>query len=379
MIPELELLLACARLRLEPADRERVQAAVARGIDGNRLFHLAAVHGLLPLLHLHIGRGDVPAPAVIRVEWDATEHAARNLELTRELVTLLRLCGDAGIPLIPLKGPVLAQQIYGRVSLRRISDLDVLLREPDIARVMPILEARGYQMAPHEPTVDDEVERRNSHHVSVVNAEKMLRIELHHCLLRPRARGRWDFDTIAPRLVPLPFMGRTVPMFTPEDLLVYLCEHGAEHTWIRLEWLVAVAELVQSGQVQDWARVTQWAGDLGTTHRVRAALLLANALLGVDISAASIAGARSDDAANRIVTQRLFADPFRTLETPAERFRYMSLTDPSLAARLRRAWTTALTPSAADTALWPLPKALRPLYGVVRPLRLAVRRLRRGL
>jgi hypothetical protein len=179
--------------------------------------------------------------------------------------------------------------------------------------------------------------------------------------------------------VPMPFMGRTVLAFTPEDLLVYLCEHGAEHSWIRLEWLVAVAELVRSGQVGDWERVTRWARELGTTRRVRAALLLANELCGVDVSAASVGHDRSAHAANEIVVGRLLADPFRSLETPAERFRYLFLTDPTPVARLRRCWTTALTPSAADVEALPLPKALFPLYGAVRPIRLAVRRLTRGL
>ena len=184
---------------------------------------------------------------------------------------------------------------------------------------------------------------------------------------------------IAPRLERMQFMGYPVSVLTSEDLLVYLCEHGAEHTWGRLEWLVAVAELVRSGQVRDWTRVRRWAHELGTTRRVDAALLLADELLGTGSTAGPASRERAARAANHaIVLRRLLADPLRTIESPVERFGYLFLTDRTAAARLRRCWTTLLTPSRADTQAFPLPRLLFPLYGVLRPARLIARRFMKG-
>jgi Uncharacterised nucleotidyltransferase len=380
--PEIDLLLACARLRLEPGDLVRARTAVESGIDWNRLLRLAHVHGLLPLLHSHAVRGAVPVPSDVRADLDArardTTH--RNLQLTSELVALLRLCADHAIPVVPLKGPVLAQQVYASVALRRVGDLDLLLREEDLVRCMRLLDARGYQLAPGSAPAEDTFDRRNSHHVSVVDPRRKFKVELHRCLLRPRARGRWELDTIAPRLEQMRFMGWTVSVLPPEDLLVYLCEHGAEHSWSRLEWLVAVAELLRSGQLRDWNRVMRWADELGTTRRVRAALQLADDLFGAIATGAPDRRDRSARAANRaVVLRRLAMDPLRTLESPAERFGYLFLTDRTTAARLRRCWTTLLTPSLADTQAFPLPKSLSPLYRAARPLRLLARRIRRGV
>ncbi len=372
--------MACGRLRLAPGDRARAHAAVARGVGASGQLHLSRLNGLLPLLHLPVARGDVQIPEAARLAVDANADVVRvrNLTLAAELIRLLRLCSAHGFPVVPLKGIVLAQQIYGAVELRRVSDLDLLVREPELERVVHLLEANGYQPC-DLPSQADEIVRSHSHHVAVRHAEKTIRVELHRYLLRPRARGRWDFDEIAPRLTSMEFQGRTVSAFTPEDLLVYLCEHGAEHTWIRLEWLVAIAELVRSGQVQDWERVLRWARDLGTTGRLRAALLLANELLGLDLSAVPVSSDRAAHAANRIVVRRLAGDPFRVLETPGERFGYLFRTDSTSAARLRRCWTTAMTPSAADIEAFPLPRVLFPLYVAVRPIRLAARRVRRGI
>jgi len=380
-LPEIELLIACGRLRLEAGDRARARAAVAAGLDRDRLLRLSTFHGLLPLLYLHVGRGDVELPTDLATELESLAQARtrRNLQLTAELGALLDLCDEQAIPAIPLKGVVLAQQIYGAITLRRVADLDLLVREVDLPRVTRLLAPHGYQADRDTAPADDEFDRHTSHHVTVVNAEKRVRVELHRYLLRPRVRGRWDFDMIAPRLAPAPFMGRHVLMFTPEDLLVYLCEHGAEHSWIRLEWLAAVAELVRSGAVRDWDRVMQWARELGTVRRVHAALLLVSELFGVDVSAAPAVSDRSLRSANQIVINRLVTDPFRPLEAPAERFGYLYRTDPDQLTRLRRCWSTAMAPSAADVELFPLPKVLFPLYGVARPVRLALRRLRRGL
>ena len=380
--PEIDLLLACARLRLEPADLARARAAVERGIDWDRLLRLAHVHGLLPLLHSHAVSGAVPWPADARADLDAgaRDITHRNLALTAELLALLRLCADHAIPVVPLKGPVLAQQIYRSVALRRLGDLDLLVREEDLVRYMRLLEARGYQLAPGSASAEDEFDRRSSHHVAVVDPRRRITVELHRCLLRPRARGRWELDMIAPRLEERRFMGWPVSVLPPEDLLVYLCEHGAEHAWGRLEWLVAVAELLRTGQLRDWARVTRWADQLGTTRRVRAALLLADTLFGANPGGVPVPRDRPAQAANRaVVLRRLATDPLRTLESPVERFGYLFLTDRTATARLRRCWTTLMTPSLADTRALPLPKSLSLLHSAARPLRLVARRIRRGL
>jgi hypothetical protein len=373
--------VACARLRLEPDDLARVHAAVRTGVDWARVLELAKVHGLLPLLHRHVaGRAlSLPPSADAALREQALITAGLSLQLASDLLALLRLGAEHGITVVPLKGPVLAQQVYGSVTLRRIDDLDLLLSERDLMRFVRLLNARGYQPASRSSPVGDDFDRENSHHVSVVDPRRRITVELHHCLLRPRARNRWSLEMIAPRLEQMQFMGYPVSVLTSEDLLVYLCEHGAEHTWCRLEWLVAVAELVRKGHVRDWTRVRRWANELGTTRRVNAALLLADELLGAGSPAGPATSERAGRAANRaIVLRRLLTDPLRTIESPPERFGYLFLTDRTIAARLRRCWTTLLTPSRADTQAFPLPRPLFPLYGVLRPVRLLARRLMKG-
>ncbi|GAG91885.1 unnamed protein product, partial [marine sediment metagenome] len=54
-------------------------------------------------------------------------NAKRNLFLTGKLLRLLELLKDNGILAVPFKGPVLAESVYGDLSLRQFADLDILV------------------------------------------------------------------------------------------------------------------------------------------------------------------------------------------------------------------------------------------------------------
>ena len=72
-------------------------------------------------------------------------NAQKNLRLTGELLRLLDLFQQNAIPIAAFKGPVLAHSVYGHISLREFSDLDVIVHEADLSKAEDILIARGYQ------------------------------------------------------------------------------------------------------------------------------------------------------------------------------------------------------------------------------------------
>lgn len=367
------MLLACARLRLQPEDAARLDAAAGRAIDWDRLLRLAHAHGLLPLLHRHAATGALPVPStwlpVLKSQVDA--NARRALRLSGELVAIVDACADAGLPVASLKGPLLAQQLYGALSLRQIRDLDLLVRHADLQRFVGLLQARGYRPGDHDDPELDALTKQDLHHVSLRHPERRVRIEVHYWLLRPRGRRVHGFDDVAPRLRPVPFLDRQVQVLDGEDLLAYLCEHGAEHAWCRLEWLAGVGELARRVDV---ARTVEsaFARDLGATKRISAAMDLASRLLAAEPQAT-----RRPFTATRFVTRRLRREPARVIESSAERFFYGWFTDPSVASAARRCWTMLLAPSVGDRRALPLPRWLLPLHWALRPFRLIARQIRR--
>jgi hypothetical protein len=73
----------------------------------------------------------MPAEWLARLRMQYMMNAARNMKMTAELLRILDALKEAGIKAMPLKGPVLAQQLYGDVALRQFSDLDILVARED--------------------------------------------------------------------------------------------------------------------------------------------------------------------------------------------------------------------------------------------------------
>jgi len=74
----------------------------------------------------------------------------RNLILEQELFRAISFFKENNITAIPLKGPVLAQCLYGDIALRSASaDLDLLVKEEDFLRAKELLVGLGYNLVSH--------------------------------------------------------------------------------------------------------------------------------------------------------------------------------------------------------------------------------------
>src|SRR4029453_9630381 len=107
-------------------------AGLARAFDGEvdwvDLSHRARGHGLFTLLVHECERAGVDVPATVR-ENCARDHAVASLwhaHLLSSLGTLGEIFSTAGLRVVALKGPLLAERIYPEGALRPSVDLDLL-------------------------------------------------------------------------------------------------------------------------------------------------------------------------------------------------------------------------------------------------------------
>src|SRR5271155_883698 len=114
MTPEAEFLLAVLR---------RTGDAPQASIDWQVLLQLADSHGVLPLFCKEYS-GELPETFLTRVRSQWAESAF----LTSELEHLLHHFSLHGVEVLPLKGPLLGQTLYGSPSLRPCGDLDLLVK-----------------------------------------------------------------------------------------------------------------------------------------------------------------------------------------------------------------------------------------------------------
>ena len=77
--------------------------------------------------------------------------------LTAELIKIMDLYRSQGIQAMPYKGPVLAVQAYGDVTLREFDDLDIVLRQRDMAKANDAIQGAGYR--PRFPSISRPADR----------------------------------------------------------------------------------------------------------------------------------------------------------------------------------------------------------------------------
>ena len=87
-------------------------------------------------------------------------------------------------------------------------------------------------------------------------------VELHWRLCERNASVHLPVGALWQRVTPVALPGMTVSSLAPEDLVLYLCVHGAKHRWERLEWVACVAEIVRNNADLDWHAIFEKGGPL---------------------------------------------------------------------------------------------------------------------
>jgi hypothetical protein len=388
IIPEIELLLLCARVQLDSWQTERIRSLLQGDLDWDTVLRIASRHRIRPLVYWHLRAvcaEAVPAAALDALHQHFYDNAGHNLLLTGELLQLLKLFDGHGIAAIPYKGPALAAGLYGNLSLREISDLDIVVRRQDVLKIKDLMLSQGYGLEYPQCRFNARQEAaflqsQIAHHY-VFRGDDSAVVEIHWQVGAPSFDYFLDLESLWPRLKLIPLAGTMVPGFAPEDLLVLLCLHGAKHSWSNLEWICGVAELVRVHGDMDWKRVMQQAAAVDAKRVVRLGLILATDLLDAPLPLQVLEEACSDEIAGILAT-RLGQELLEETEAPSmigQLFEQLRLF--LFYIRLKESWRGRVgsvrqyvrlitNPNPLDWAFLPLPPSLYFLYHFIRPWRL---------
>ena len=387
---EAQLLLCCARTQVGAANAERIIALLQEDIDWDFLLQLAFNHKLAPLLYRNLEAvcpHNIPASARTELREQIQVDIEGNLVLTKELLYLLALFNQHGIQMVPYKGPVLALSVYGDLALRPSSDLDILVQEGDILQATDLLTSCGYQIlrpfsvARTEKSLQllyvHQLVRKASWAYQLVlsHANRQVLIEL-HWRVTPKHVFSLNPQQLWENLQPVTVAGVTAPTFAPEQLLWFLCVHGAKHQWGRLHWICDVAELIRAHPNLNWEQIVVQAKKFGVERRLYLGLLLAHSLLETPLPKAIETKLESMPQVRALaqqVIERIFDArelttgaqnldsllfPLKAMDRMADRSRYL---------------LHLATPATRDRAIVKLPASLSLLYYLLKPVRLARR------
>ena len=379
--PETALLLQCARTSRSPETTDRIKALIREGIDWDDVLQAAHRHGMAPLLYWHLDAihpEEMPESTLTHLRDYFHATSQRNLFLAGELLRLLSVFTAQEIPIIPYKGPTLAASIYGNLTLREFSDLDILVKRHHVPKAEEVLVSMGYKL--YRSTQTQEA----VHLQSRVRRDFMLGdgksiVELHWGIVPIRYSFPFDTERLWERLEEVRIGGHLVPSLSPEDMLLVLCIHGYKHLWEQLGWICDVAELIRTHQDMNWEQLMAHAKSLDGERMLFLGLVLASDLLGADPPERVRERAWADPTvkaiAERIRAQQLFqetGEPDYLFRAYAQLQLRKSLAHKIGYSRalIRYCVRIAITPSLADREMMSLPDFLSPVYYVLRLIRL---------
>lgn len=283
------LCLMCALV----ADKPEIAAIAASGMtnaewDGFTDL-VVARHRVAPIIAEAMRTSGVvfPSPVTEAIRAEARANGFAALAQKNESLSLAQSLATAGISAIWLKGWPLAEQLYGAPGLRHSNDIDFLVDADQRVAASQCLREAGYvpdeehelraRLITH-PAVRAECKDVQYHH-----AKTGMVVELHW--RTSHFRGWPELHDLDERPVEQTGVGGSGQILVPGPLgqLVYLAEHGQQHLYSRLKWLLDIDRLARLRGLDRLGNDLRQAEAAGAGRAVRLALHLAHRVFAVDV------------------------------------------------------------------------------------------------
>ena len=370
-VPALELLLCCARHQLVTGLSARVGELLEERVDWDALQSLANAHGLSPLLYWNLWKNfsQVLPPAAGKAIQDSFQsNAYRNLLLVKELVDVLRLLASKHISVVPFKGPILAEALYGSIALRQCDDLDIFIRPEDLAAGIKTLVSEGYTPGLKLSPPQQAAWIRSQYEYGLMSPSGAL-IEFQWAIVPRYFSLPLHTEQLWQGLRTIQIGGEDVLALSPENLLLVLCIHGGKHQWKRLVWLSDIAEIIQLHADLDWDYAVRQARAHHAERMLFLGVSLTHTVFGTGLPE-NILRRLAEDKAVMSLNKQVCQTLVHTSETG-------EVTAHAFLIRTRERWIDKvryilrfiLTPTSEEWSLVRLPKIFFPLYSVLRVAR----------
>jgi len=268
-------------------------------VDWGAVVALALKQGVAPLLHHRLqaegGFASVPAPLARQLEEERRTTALVNLRNYGEFRRMAQTLAGAGIPLIALKGLHLAELVYRDISLRPMSDLDILVPRDRVAQCFVVLRSLDYG---HDEELGSAAEamRNTKCNLGLAHEKLGIWLEVHWRLDELPGDVADPIAEVWRSARPAKLGDADTQVMSPEFLLLHVCAHLAcNHAFsFSLRALCDIAQIVQAHPELDWAAVVEHGSRHYWKRGVGASLRLAHDQLGVPVPAQVLADLGGD-------------------------------------------------------------------------------------
>jgi hypothetical protein len=197
----------------------------------------------------------------------------QNLLIKRETEQLLKEFENLGVPVIPLKGTMLAERYFGHYAARGTSDIDLLIHPEHMEAAVKCVRNRGFTEAYQENPV-------HYHHEWFKQAGGLpepLAVELHWSLVQSDTS---QMNMGAAWATSEQLTGyKNVRVLSPSYTFYALCLHGASHQMDSLKYVIDLLHFLERHHEQiNFAWLLKQSELDHTRRRIAAALTVVNHL-----------------------------------------------------------------------------------------------------
>ena len=372
---ETRALLACAAAILEPDRLPAALQALEACPDVDALCRKAGAHGMIG--HLNQVLAVQGGEAARRLSVLQRSLAERGLRQTARLLPAMQLLEQAGIDIMPYKGPVWAERFYGDLTLRNWSDIDVLVPFRRVADARRLLVENGFTDS-HDFNGRLLTQRgRGGGEIALSEKDGDVHLEIHWDVAAGSSRMYLRAESLIGRGERLDLLGRQVLTPCPVDAFLITCLNGAKDHWESVEGLLCAAVQIRDTAPTAWAQMLSAAKRAGCLRRTVVAVAHVSRVFGPETPVAVAAVLARDKAAQALLSELsprgLDAGHSLALEPQLGLLHWRFASEDSLVARLAHGARRFFQPGPEDWSWLVLPPGSRWLYRVLRPGRLAVK------
>lgn len=285
MTSDAELLLLLAACRATFAgDADHAIGDATGCVDWRRLLDMAGRHRVEALAWHSLGPLDLAIPPAIAAAFSARAATIveRNLRTALECAALRRGFDAAGIDLLFVKGLTLGTLAYGTPYLKMGWDIDLLVAPDRVADAAAVLAASGYVRLVPAPPASLAAWHRRRKESAWHKPDGEYHLDLHSGLSDHRHLIE-GIGMGSPRRPVMVAPEIQLATLESDELVAYLCVHGASSAWFRLKWITDLAALLHAADEGEIDRLYARSQELGAGRAAGQALLLANRLYRIPL------------------------------------------------------------------------------------------------
>ena len=304
--PQALVLCACSEDPLASDAASRLRTALDAVTDWPLLGVVASRHGMLSLLNRRVADLCPEAvPAAVRSSWRgaAVTIARRSLLMQRQLLAYFERLAEAGVPALVVKGPALAEQLYGDSTLRNFCDLDVLVRPEDVETARRVALGSGYVERYPIDAISASRLQSGEQEMGFSHGRTGIALDLHWRLGPRITKDSLAADDLFARSGRVELLRREVPSPGPLDVVFLVAVHAATHAWPRFEDVAAMAAGLRRLSAAQAGELAALAAVHDCRRRLHIGVLLAAVLARVEPPAALARPAAADRLAKQLAAE----------------------------------------------------------------------------